>query len=155
LHAIEADQEQPIHKFSLSTPALVSGKHVVLASDDNGTIPSIASCAGQYLDGKMILQRAPARSQRRNRLEELSMIKPVHGIVRGKYIELTEDLGVAEAQHVKVQVTVIGAASTWGEGPQRCAGALADEWTEEDDRILAAIHQDRRDGDGVPVQMGE
>lgn len=72
------------------------------------------------------------------------MIKPVHGIVRGKYIELTEELGVAEGQQVEVQVTVITTSPRWGEGLQRCAGALADEWTEEDDRILAAIHQDRQ-----------
>ena len=32
----------------------------------------------------------------------------------------------------------------WGEGLRKCAGALADEWTEEDDRILEEIYQERK-----------
>jgi len=32
----------------------------------------------------------------------------------------------------------------WGEGLRACAGALAKEWTEEDDRILEEIYQQRK-----------
>jgi len=32
----------------------------------------------------------------------------------------------------------------WSEGFFRCAGALANEWTKEDDRILEEIHQSRK-----------
>lgn len=72
------------------------------------------------------------------------MTKTIHGKVHGKTIELDEDLGVAEGQEVEVQVKIIPAAKQWGEGLRRCAGALANEWTEEDDRILEEIYQDRK-----------
>jgi hypothetical protein len=72
------------------------------------------------------------------------VVKTIHGKVHGKTIELFEDLGVAEGQEVEVQVKVAFPAKTWGEGLRRCAGALADEWTEEDDRILSEIYQDRK-----------
>jgi hypothetical protein len=35
------------------------------------------------------------------------MTRTVHGIVRGKMIEIDEDLGVAEGQEVEVQVKVL------------------------------------------------
>ena len=47
-------------------------------------------------------------------------------------------------QQVEVQVKVLPASQPWGDGLRRCAGALAQVWTEEDDRILAEIHQDRK-----------
>jgi hypothetical protein len=72
------------------------------------------------------------------------MTKIVHGKVHGKTIELDEDLGVAEGQEVEVQVKVVAHTKQWGEGLRRCAGALANDWTEEDDRILEAIHQERK-----------
>jgi hypothetical protein len=74
------------------------------------------------------------------------MIRTVHGIIHGKTIELDEDLGVAEGQAVEVQVKVVPAAppAKWGEGIARCAGALANEWTEEDDQIFDQIYQDRK-----------
>ena len=72
------------------------------------------------------------------------MTKIVHGKVHGKTIELDEDLGVAEGQEVEVQVKVVTHTKQWGEGLWRCAGALANDWTEEDDRILEAIHQERK-----------
>jgi hypothetical protein len=37
--------------------------------------------------------------------------RTVHGIVRGKLIEIDEDLGVAEGQEVEVQVKVIAPAA--------------------------------------------
>ena len=72
------------------------------------------------------------------------MTRTVHGTVHGKTIELDEDLGVAEGQEVELQVRVVPSTKTWGEGLRRCAGALANEWTDEDDRILNEIYQDRK-----------
>jgi hypothetical protein len=72
------------------------------------------------------------------------MTKTVHGVVHGKTIELDEDLGLTEGQEVEVQVKVVALPKRWGDGLRRCAGALANEWTEEDDRILEEIHQDRK-----------
>ena len=72
------------------------------------------------------------------------MIRTVHGVVHGKTIQLAEDLGVAEGQAVEVQVKILSADKPWGEGIRRSAGALADEWTEEDDRILDEIYRERK-----------
>ena len=70
-------------------------------------------------------------------------MKTVHGTIHGKTIELDEDLGFAEGQEVKLHVHVVPPPQPWGEGLRRCAGALADTWTDEDDRILDEIYQDR------------
>jgi hypothetical protein len=72
------------------------------------------------------------------------MTRTTHGKIHGKTIELDEDLGVAEGQVVEVQVRIIPSAAPWGEGLRRCAGSLDQKWTEEDDRILAEIYQDRK-----------
>jgi hypothetical protein len=72
------------------------------------------------------------------------MTKNVHGIIRGKTIELAEDLGVAEGQAVEVQVTVVGSGANWGAGLQRAAGALAGAWSGEDDKILDQLRRDRQ-----------
>jgi hypothetical protein len=49
-------------------------------------------------------------------------------------------------QQVEIDIRIIARKEPWGEGLKRCAGILADDWTEEDDRILEAIHQDRKRG---------
>ena len=72
------------------------------------------------------------------------MVKTVHGIVHGRTIELDEDLGVAEGQQVQITIKTVPAKERWGDGLRRCAGALANEWTDDDDRILEEIHQDRK-----------
>ena len=73
------------------------------------------------------------------------MTKIIHGKVHGRMIELSEDLGLAEGQAVELEIRVVPKKTEpWGEGLKRCAGALADEWTDEDDRILEEIHQDRK-----------
>lgn len=72
------------------------------------------------------------------------MTKTIHGKVHGKTIELDEDLGVPEGQEVEITLKTVTAKKPWGEGLRRCAGALANEWTDEDDRILAEIHEGRR-----------
>ncbi|HUE70280.1 MAG TPA: hypothetical protein VMP01_05270 [Pirellulaceae bacterium] len=73
------------------------------------------------------------------------MVKAIHGIIHGKSIELSEDLGLADGQQVEVVVKSVGKAEIWGDGLRRCAGALAGEWTDEDDRILEEIRRDRQD----------
>jgi hypothetical protein len=77
-------------------------------------------------------------------LGEVSMIRAISGTIHGKRIELDEDLGVAEGQKVEVQVKIVSPDRQWGDGLRRCAGALAKEWTQEDDRILVEIHQERK-----------
>jgi hypothetical protein len=72
------------------------------------------------------------------------MSKTVHGIVHGKTIELVEDLGMTDGQAVEVRVKIARPARKWGEGILRCAGAMAPYWTNEDDRILDEIYQDRK-----------
>lgn len=72
------------------------------------------------------------------------MAKTLHGKIHGRTIELDEDPGVAEGQPVEITIMSMPAERPWGEGLRRCAGALANEWTEEDDRILDEIHQDRK-----------
>jgi hypothetical protein len=80
------------------------------------------------------------------------MTKRVHGKVRGRTIELDEDLGVTEGEEVEVQVTTLkpkkrlpGPPPGWRPGNTKTtAGRLADLCTEEDDRILEEISQDRR-----------
>jgi hypothetical protein len=71
--------------------------------------------------------------------------KILHGVVNGKTIELTDDPGVPAGQAVEVIVKmVLPNKPAWGEGLRACAGALADEWTDEDDRILEEIYQERK-----------
>jgi hypothetical protein len=71
--------------------------------------------------------------------------KTMHGVVNGKTIALTEDPGVPAGQEVEVLVTPLPSPlERWGEGLRRCAGALADEWSEVDDRILEEIYRERK-----------
>ncbi len=72
-------------------------------------------------------------------------IKLARGVVHGKTIELTEDLGLAEGQEVEVRV-VVPAGKTWGEGILRSAGILADDpdWDDIMEEIYQARKQARR-----------
>jgi hypothetical protein len=93
------------------------------------------------------------------------MTRVLHGVVRGKAIEVNEDLTSWEGQAVellvtpavphaepaeagrpaKVPKTLPGPPPGWKPGqPSKTAGLLADSWTEEDDRILEEIYRDRR-----------
>jgi hypothetical protein len=93
------------------------------------------------------------------------MARVLHGIVHGKTIEVTEDLGMWEGQAVDLLVVPAGSLEPWAEGsrpqtaprklpgpppgwrpgqPSKTAGLLADSWTEEDDRILEEIYRDRK-----------
>ena len=72
------------------------------------------------------------------------MINSIHGRIQGKTIVLDEPLGLPMGQDVEVVVTPIARRRPWGQWILRSAGALADTWSEEDDRILAEIHEDRK-----------
>lgn len=80
------------------------------------------------------------------------MTKTLRGVVRGKMIELDQDLGVVDGQEVEIQVTMLrpkkrlpGPPPGWQPGrPSTTAGALADSSTEDDDRILEEIYRDRK-----------
>jgi hypothetical protein len=80
------------------------------------------------------------------------MTKTLHGKVRGRTIEIDEDLGVADGQDVEIQVKIAGPKKSlpgpppgWQPGrPSTTAGLLADSWTEEDDRILEEIYKSRK-----------
>jgi len=92
------------------------------------------------------------------------MTKVLHGIVHGKFIEVTEDLGLIDGQAVELIVMAEPLPGPVAEGfdsnkkPKRlpgpppgwrpggtetAAGMMADHWTEEDDRILESIERDR------------
>jgi hypothetical protein len=70
------------------------------------------------------------------------MSKTVYGVVRGRTIQLDEDLGVAEGQEVEIQVKVVQPTEKWGEGILRSAGGWADY--PELDAILERIHSERK-----------
>jgi hypothetical protein len=72
------------------------------------------------------------------------MVKQAQGVIHGKTIELTEDPGLAAGQPVEITIRTVPTPRPWGEGLRRCAGAFAAEWTDEDDRILEEIHQERK-----------
>ena len=79
-----------------------------------------------------------------NGREDGKLVKTTHGRVHGKTIQIDDDLGIPDGQEVELQVKILGPSKHWGEGLRRCAGALANEWTEEDDRILEEIYQERK-----------
>ncbi len=54
------------------------------------------------------------------------MTRTLQGKVRGKTIELEEELGLADGEQVQVQVTAIPPVTTWGQGIARSAGIAAD-----------------------------
>lgn len=68
----------------------------------------------------------------------------MHGKAQGRTIVLDEPLGLPLGQDVEVVVTPVASRRPWGEGIRRSAGALADSWSDEDDRILAEIQEDRK-----------
>ncbi|TVS13957.1 MAG: hypothetical protein EA424_20780 [Planctomycetaceae bacterium] len=75
--------------------------------------------------------------------ERDTMIKTLHGRIRGRTIELDEDLEASDGQEVIVQVKIVPAPSRKaGEGLLRTEGALADdtEW----DAIMEEIHRARK-----------
>jgi hypothetical protein len=93
------------------------------------------------------------------------MTKVLHGIVHGKSIEVSEDLGMLDGQAVELILMPSGAMESLPEsarprrspkklpgpppgwrpdGAATAAGLLAEEWTEEDDRLLDQIQAERK-----------
>jgi hypothetical protein len=76
--------------------------------------------------------------------EDLNMTRVIQGKVRGRTIELAEDLGLREGQEVEVSIRTVSAASARppGEGLLRTEGALADDphW----DAIMEEIYRERK-----------
>ena len=73
--------------------------------------------------------------------------KTVHGTVRGRTIELDQDLGVSEGQEVELQVRLVQRTPLqWGDGLRRSAGALADDpfWDGIMDEVQQARKSERR-----------
>ncbi len=64
-----------------------------------------------------------------------------HGIIRGRTIELAEDLGMDDGQPVQVDVQIVPSARQWGNGILRSAGA----WKEypELDNVMEKIQEIR------------
>lgn len=72
--------------------------------------------------------------------------KLTRGVIHGRTIELTEDLGLTEGQEVEVRVEVVPAPKPWGEGILRSAGVLSDDphWDGIMEEVYQARKQDRR-----------
>ena len=68
----------------------------------------------------------------------------LHGVIRGRTIELAEDAGLPDGQQVEIVVRAPAKPLDDTSWVARTAGALADVWDEEDDRILKQIHDDRK-----------
>ena len=70
------------------------------------------------------------------------MTKTIHGIVRGKTIEIAEDLSAFEGQQVELHLKPVEVGRQPGDGFRRTEGALADDpyW----DDIMDEIHKARR-----------
>ncbi len=74
------------------------------------------------------------------------MTKTIQGVVHGKVIELSEDLGLSEGQLVAVTVRVRQSDAEWGQGILRSAGVLADDpyWDSIMEKIQRSRKQSRR-----------
>ena len=72
------------------------------------------------------------------------MTKTIHGKVRGKTIELAEEIGIPEGQEVEITVRMVSSIkpTRTGEGFLLTEGALADDpyW----DAIMEEVHQERK-----------
>jgi hypothetical protein len=76
------------------------------------------------------------------------MNKTLSGVIHGKTIELAEDPGIADGEKVEVTLRakqLPGPPPGWSPGCTETAGGMmAEWWTEEDDRILDEIYQERK-----------
>lgn len=76
------------------------------------------------------------------------MNKILTGVIHGRTIELAEDPGIADGEKVEVTLRAMqlpGPPPGWSPGCAETAGGMmAEWWTEEDDRILEEIYQDRK-----------
>lgn len=76
------------------------------------------------------------------------MNKVMLGVVHGRTIELEGDPGIADGKKVEVVLRLKqlpGPPPSWKPGcTETAAGMMAEHWSEEDDRILEQIGQDRK-----------
>ncbi|MFN0052905.1 MAG: hypothetical protein ACKV0T_12000 [Planctomycetales bacterium] len=76
------------------------------------------------------------------------MNKVLRGVIRGKTVELDNDPGIEEGMSVEVTLRfkqLPGPPPGWHPGStETAAGMMAATWTEDDDRILDEIYQDRK-----------
>ena len=76
------------------------------------------------------------------------MTKIMHGVIYGRTIELDSETGLEDGRAVEILLRtkeLPGPPPGWQEdGVESAAGMMAAEWTEEDDRLLEKIHQQRR-----------
>ncbi len=76
------------------------------------------------------------------------MTKTLHGVVHGRTIELENETGMQDGRRVEVILRardLPGPPPGWQPGSREsAAGMIASLWTEEDDRILEEIHQNRK-----------
>ena len=77
------------------------------------------------------------------------MDRTTRGIVRGKTIELAEDLGTADGDQVEVIVRVAHGGKSWGDGIRRSAGGWVDY--PEIDAALEEIRAERQADRGTAV----
>ena len=72
----------------------------------------------------------------------------MQGVVHGKTIDLEASPGIEDGRRVELVLRVKelpGPPPGWKPGgTETAAGMMADYWTEEDDRILEEIYQDRK-----------
>ena len=72
----------------------------------------------------------------------------MQGIIHGKMIELESSPGIEDGRKVELILRVSqlpGSPPKWKPGnTETAAGMMADYWTEEDDRLLEEVYQDRK-----------
>ena len=66
--------------------------------------------------------------------------------MHGNTIELLTDAGLAEGARVEIRVKILPNPTEPGPGTEDDEKSLLDDWSEEDDRILAEIARERRRG---------
>jgi hypothetical protein len=70
-------------------------------------------------------------------------MKTVTGTIRGRTIELADDLGLQDGQEVRVQVTPVPPRTEpWGEGIRRSAGCMPDD--PDFDAVMQEIYLERK-----------
>ena len=83
------------------------------------------------------------------------MTKVLRGVVHGKTIQLEDDPGLEDGRSVEVILQpkrLPGPPPGWKPGSaESAAGLLSSRWTEEDDRILQEIYQDRKRESGRSI----
>ena len=85
------------------------------------------------------------------------MNKTMRGTVHGRTIQLDDDPGIEDGRQVEIVLRVRqlpGPPPCWNpESTGTAAGMMSEHWSEEDDRILEQIYQDRkRDHRREPVE---